>query len=155
MNSRRHLKFSVLSEAVADAQQLAGVDYRQLGNWNLTQILDHLNKSMLASIEGREQSVLPRFVRPFAKWYVFGKMKRRDMVRVSVPAPQSVVPDDQRELPDVLAEFASLCDRVESPATSFIASHPYFGRFSGDEWRTMHRRHSGHHLGFLTPTDAG
>ena len=150
--TRRHLKFQTLSDALADVRSLADLEYEQLGNWNLTKALDHLNKAMLASMEGEVKVLTPFFLRPFVKWYVFAKMKRRDVVRLSVPAPEAVVPDENGQLSELLSDFESLCERVEDSGTTFVAMHPYLGGFSAEEWRTMHRWHCGHHLGFLVPT---
>ncbi len=57
---RRKLRFQNLDEVVADAERLAAMPTRPLGNWSLGQICKHLAETMNQSIDGFEfQASLP------------------------------------------------------------------------------------------------
>ena len=52
VSGRRHLRFKSLDAVLADAEELAGGQTKQLGNWTLGQILSHLAAVFEKSIDG-------------------------------------------------------------------------------------------------------
>src|SRR5262249_18765403 len=52
LSARRVVHYASLDEFQADAKRLAGMKYRTLGQWTYPQILDHLSRTIVASIDG-------------------------------------------------------------------------------------------------------
>ena len=52
VNNRRKLRFETYDDLIADASTLSTYGYQKLGNWSLAQMLDHLTKLHVGSIEG-------------------------------------------------------------------------------------------------------
>ena len=150
---RRPLQFSNLQEAVEDAHRLNDDGYHRAGNWSLAENLDHLNKTMRLAIDG-PSFMLPAPIRPLLKWYVFGKMKRGEVITARANAPEPVQPANDVEVDAALAEFARLAKLIESDDTQLASMHPVFGKFTREEWKIMQRWHAAHHLSFLLPMGA-
>jgi hypothetical protein len=55
LKNRRDVRFSNFDEFLADADRLASGPVRQLGNWTLAQIFDHLARSMSVSVDGTNE----------------------------------------------------------------------------------------------------
>lgn len=152
---RRALRFANLTEAVADARQLQKTNYERAGNWSLGEVIDHLNKTLLMAIETPTFKGPPAIIRPLLKWFIYGKMKRGDVIKFRASAPKLLLPDDDKDLEESLAEFERLTSLVESGEAQLLPTHPFFGKFSRDDWLIMQRWHAAHHLSFLIPTAIG
>ena len=151
---RRRLCFHNLHEALDDARQLAERGYERGGQWSLGQVLDHLNKTLRMSTQTVDFG-MPRWVRPFFKWFLMGRMKSGESHAISfrAKAPPSLTPPQEVEVAPALAEFAELVQQIESPDAQFAPVHPILGQVTAEEWRCMQRWHAAHHLSFLTPLD--
>lgn len=146
---RRPLHFENLSEAVAEIRRLADGGYDRAGNWNLEQIVGHLNKTMWLAVE-EAPFRLPAIIRPVLKWIVFGRMKRGiPLKKFRAPAPAPLQPDDNQRLENLIEEFERLATLIESPDAELLDRHPVFGKFSREDWQINHRWHAAHHLSFL------
>ncbi len=150
---RRHLRFSTLQEAVADAKLLQANGYDRIGNWSLGQNVEHLNKTLRMATVG-EPFMVPAIIRPLLKLIVFRKMKKGDMLKFRAKAPPAVQPAEDVDAKIAIAEFEALSTAVEAEDAELAATHPVFGTFSAQEWRIMQRWHASHHLGFLVPKAA-
>lgn len=150
MPERRPLTFATLSDAVADARRLSESGYERAGNWNLAQVLDHLNKTLAMAVSPYPRPV-PALFRPLLRWLIYRRMKRGDVIRFRASAPSSLQPDEQLDELQVLAEFERLCALLENDTTQLVPLHPFFGAFTTEDWRIMQRWHAAHHLSFLVP----
>ena len=54
VSGRREVSYPDLEALVADAERLAGMPVKTLGNWSYAQILKHLSISMNQSIDGAD-----------------------------------------------------------------------------------------------------
>ncbi len=149
---RRNLQFSTYDELVAEIEQLHRSGYKQLGNWNLGQICDHLAYYLRGSLEGFPFR-LPWIVRRLIGRRILRRIlrgERRPAGGRTIPA--SVPPGRVDELTAVAATCA-LVRRLSDPAVPLHPS-PLFDRLTPDEWRILHLSHAAHHLGFLIPKES-
>jgi hypothetical protein len=143
---RRELRYESYADLLDDAERLAAIPCRTLGNWTLGQILLHTAQAIDSSIDGAG-FVLPAPLR----WAMTLLMKRRFLNR-SLPAgfktsPQ-FIPDDT----SVEEGLAALRHAIQRQATTTKrAAHPAFGRISQEEWDDFNLRHAEMHMSFVVP----
>lgn len=141
---RTGIHYESLDDVLTDAEQLAGDQSKQLGNWSPGQVYSHLAKPMNASIDGFGFTISAP-VRLILQLF----MKRR-FLRKSIPAginggnfssPQKV--SDEQGLDDLRAAVKR---QTEEPSR---VEHPGLGKLSREEWTNFHLRHAELHMSFL------
>ena len=150
-DARRPLKFDLLQTSVEEIQELREHGYTMAGNWNLSQICQHLSKTLKISIEGAPFR-LPFLLRPFARWLLFDSVMRGRPTRLPLIAPSQFQPDEPENVDQHIANYQELVGKVTAADAQLISDHPVFGRVSLEEWRKFHCWHAAHHLSFLQPT---
>lgn len=143
--NRRPLDFQTFDQLTADVAVLRQRGYDKVGNWSLEQILDHLTKTMLQTLDA--QKGLPRPVRWLMKPIIANLLRTRKMP--TVPAPKSVRPGPTVE-PGVEDRFADAIRR-SAALTGDRIDHPAFGWMSVHDWQQLQLIHAGRHLSFLIP----
>lgn len=118
---RRCLRFESLDAVLADAEQLAAVESKQLGNWTLGQILMHW-----ALRRG-----IPAGIRPPA--FMF----------------KEVAPPDQLTKEEGLKAFRRAVNRLKTE--SHRDWEQCFGVFTREEWDRFHMRYAELHLSYIVP----
>ena len=158
--TRRTLRFTTFTEAVAEARELED-GYLRCGRWSLGQACEHLTTFMAFSLDGFPGKRLPR---P-AAWVLRTALLNNRMMRRPMPkgmkAPLYLQPADDAgggtyggatdADSQAVQRFADVCRRVELHDGEFRPS-PIFGPLPRDKWRRVHLKHAEHHLGFLVPT---
>ena len=148
---RRNLDFSSSDEVIADIQRLQAAGYEKCGNWNLTQICQHLTETMKGGMDGfgfRLPWVLRATV---AKWaFHYGLRKRKlgsglPTFKMLKPTHENAADDDQ-----VIENCIETCRRAES-FTGPIEDYPLLNDPSVEDWRQFMWIHAAHHLSFLVP----
>jgi len=151
---RRQLRFQSLDEVLAEAEHLAVIPTRQLGNWTLGQNLMHLAKVYEKSIDGTDyrpgwfvRSLAP-FIVPFWKWWVL-----RHGLPAGIRPPafmfREVAPPNEVSTEDGLQAFRRAISRLKSE--SHRDHQQCFHLFTRDEWDRFHIRHAELHLSFIVP----
>jgi hypothetical protein len=145
---RRNLDFHDFNSVVDDIDQLHKRGYTKAGQWDLSQICEHLAKVMRLSIEGFGFK---------GAWYIRALaplIKRRFFKTRRMPtgfqAPGVLMPRNLGEEAQAVASCKEQLDRVRNYPGEFQPS-PFFGRLSPEEWRQLHLIHAAHHLSFLIP----
>lgn len=152
---RRQLKFASLDAAYADAEAIAAGDYESTGNWSLTQIVEHLARSIHGTLDGAEAPaplplrIFGRWLRPIIKKQVLTEAKPG--FQLPKPFQKQFFPTDDVGLPDALAQYRAAIDRLETATT--IPDSPFFGELSADEAKLLHRNHAALHLSFVRPKE--
>lgn len=148
---RRKLRFDSYGDLLNDVERLASGPVEQLGNWNLSQVVQHLTKTMHGSIDG-----LP--LRP--NWLIrfFGKLLlKRSFLEGPMPSgfqlPPSaaaLLPDEQDQAQAIsgLRAAVDLLQRVTDRAP-----HAILGEITLADWDRVHLRHAELHLSFLRPAN--
>lgn len=150
VKGRRKLRFATFDDVIKDAEHIASVRCRTLGNWTVAQNIDHLGKSIQAGFEGPVVKA-PWFVR----WLIAPVIKRRFLTK-GMPAGFA--------LPKKMAHFMPGSDPATETALNNLRvwsqrlltevpanDHPAFGKLSHAEWIQLHLRHAELHLSFIVP----
>ena len=151
----RTLDFRTLDDAVAEIERLARDGYRRTGKWGLTEICEHLTRTMRLGMDGTGQP-LPWIVRKtVGPWLLRRTIARRRML-AGLPAPPVVQPSPtetpERDDPETIARcVATLREAAafEGPLVRF----PLADGVSVTQWRELATVHAAHHLGFLVPQE--
>ena len=146
---RRDLKFQSLSEVMPDVDRLLERGYTSVGNWTLGEVCNHLALMIQGSVEGfqyRAPWPLRKFVAPF----VFRSLLKNRAMPECIKVSKSMLPksnlDDRAEAEALRATIGYYQMQTGEPA-----EHPFFGKISAADWRSIHEIHCSHHLSFLQP----
>lgn len=145
---RRTLHFNSYDDVLADVHALAAGPVRQLGNWSLGGVCEHLAKSMNYGIDGAPFQVA---------WYlrlVGPLLRTRFLTRPMNPGFQ-LPPNAAPYLPSQSADAAGIAELERAiERTRTVAErkpHIIFGRMSRQQWDQLHFRHAEMHLSFIVP----
>jgi len=150
VQGRRSVRYESFDDLLADAESLARVPTRAVGNWSAGQIYRHLAVSIDAMID-RSPFQLPAPMR----WLLRLLFLRRMTTRTLAPGfqlPRSAA----RMIPPPTETGAGLdllrraIARIKS--TDERAPHGGFGRLTREQWDAFQLRHAELHMSFLVPT---
>ena len=151
---RRQIDLRSAAEVIDEINRLRLSGYEKTGQWNLTQICQHLTASMNGGMEGFGFRV-PWIVRAtVAKWafrYCLNKRKLfsgAPTFKILKPQHASVEEDDA-----AIEECIETCRRTEQFAGP-IEDYALLNDVSVEDWRDFMWIHAAHHLGFLVPKEA-
>lgn len=153
VTGRRILHFDTIDEVLADAEQLSGGPYVQLGNWSLGEVCEHLAKSLDSATDDNQfqPNLLLKLMGPFLK---------QRMITTTTPAgfrmPEKMkpifMPASGTATDDGLAHLRTAVERFQT--ADLPARSPTFGKMSRDDWHQFHCRHAELHLSFLVPQES-
>jgi hypothetical protein len=148
MPRQRPLRLRTLDDAAAEVVRLRDGGYSPRGNWNLTQVCDHLTRTMRVGLDGHEPRLpwaLRKLVWPLARYTLW-----RGRMVSGAPAPAFVVPavteDDFSTVDVFFATLAEARDRRDP-----IPPYVLCDGLTLDDWRRLMVIHAQHHLAFLEP----
>ncbi len=134
VKNRRKVRYQNFDEFLADAERLAARPVRELGNWTLAQIFDHLAHSMNVSIDGTPE----RF--PWALRTALRLVRKRIIGHPMKPGYQ--VPENVAALlrPEITPCLRESACKLRNAAARFqtqseFPPHPAFGTLTRDEYR--------------------
>ena len=151
VKGRRKLRFESYDDLTAEADRLAAGEVEMLGNWKLSEVFDHLAKSLDSSIDGG----MKPFPAPM-RWMLRLLMKKKFLDQ-EVPsgftfpddAKAVVGPDSEADVRETLERLHRACERCKSESQRAV--HPGFGELTREEWDRFNLRHAEMHLGFAKP----
>lgn len=151
VSGRRDVRYENYDQQLADAERLAGVEIRTLGNWSYGQILRHLARSIDAMIDGA----------PFAfpapiQWVMRLLMKKRFLSKplkpgFKLPAKAGRLNPEATTTEEGLAELRTAIARAKTDSTR--APHGGFGQLSEEESDAFQFRHAEMHMSFVVPAE--
>jgi hypothetical protein len=150
--ARRELHYTHIDAILADAQHMAGGKFRTIGQWTFPQILDHLAKSFVASIDGFGFRA-PWFARVLIAPFMKNSFLTKTM-RAGFKLPQSAKalhPDSDLDLPAALDRLKQAIARYKQE--QHHEPHPFLGNLAPQEYDSLHMRHSELHLSFVVPDE--
>ncbi|MDZ4683578.1 MAG: DUF1569 domain-containing protein [Planctomycetaceae bacterium] len=155
VTGRRRLRFASLDEVLVEAEHLAVIETRQLGNWSLGQALSHLAAVYEKSIDGTVFRP-GLFLRLLVK--VAGPLLKR-WARVGLPAGirppafmfNEVAPADRVSIAEGLVAFRGAIGRLKAESKRDFKQ--CFNLFTREEWDQFHMRHAELHLSFIVPAE--
>jgi len=150
VRGRRKVHYHNLNELMADVELLSGGGYRQLGNWNLGQVCQHLAGGLKMGLDGTSLKF---------PWYLklIGPLVKRRFLTKTMPAGFKLPPQGAEELvPSHSATDQQGIDTLHSAVARWHREpqrvmHPMFGRMSPEEWEQFTCRHAELHMSFLLP----
>ncbi len=146
---RRLLDFRSWPELLAEIDHLREAGYRRLGNWDLSQILEHVGEGMRTAVHGIEHRA-PWIFRKFIGPLVLSQILRKRRVRAGIRVPSWWQPGPTHDESEAVACFRSRLAEFEALKTEPFP-HPFFGPMSKVQWNDLVLVHGAHHLGFLMP----
>jgi hypothetical protein len=150
VKGRRELHFATLAEVQAEAERLASIPVRQLGNWPLGYSLAHLAGSMKMSLDGANFKA-PFYIRMFAplikKQLLRGPM--RPGFQLPKQATEQLMPRSALTTLEGLDQLRTQIERLSREPKR--APSAVFGPMTREEWDQLHLRHAELHLSFYVP----
>jgi hypothetical protein len=150
-DGRRTLTFGGLHEVMPEVDRLLA-GHRPAGNWSLGQICNHLGSTLLCSVEGFPEAA------PWPVRATLGRLFKRKVLRSGVMPTGVGLPEKFVPKPDLDARAEAEALRAAINAFSShrgpVASHPFFGPMTYDDWARLHTIHGAHHLSFLLPVES-
>lgn len=141
---RRELRYDSYADLLDDAERLAAIPHRTLGNWSFGQILLHTAQALDSSIDGAG------FVLPAPLRWVMTLMMKRRFLSQSIPAGFKSSPQFIPGETSVEEGFVALRRAIGRQATtSQRAAHPAFGNIAQKEWDDFNMRHAEMHMSFV------
>lgn len=151
MPKQRSLKLESFNDLLTELSTIENQYQNQTvtttGNWSFYQILDHLTKSIVASIQGYPKmmpATIRRTLGPKALKHILktGKMKAGAK---NPDAPQKREEGDEKK---ALAELRQSIQDFRSHKGDY-AEHAFFGPINPEDYEKLHSIHAALHLGFV------
>jgi len=149
VSGRRELTYQNYDELLADAERLAAVPCRTLGNWSYAPILTHLASALGSSIDGVPFS-MPFPVQLFAKLALKSKFLSKTLpagFKIPKNAEQQFSPPDSASVQEALESLRRAAGRCQQESN--CARHPLFGKLTRQEWDQFSLRHAELHMSFV------
>jgi hypothetical protein len=149
---RRVVRYRTLAELEADAQRLAEVPVRTVGNWSYGQILQHLAVVTNCAFDGFGFEA-PWFARKLiAPWVKNSLLTKPMSAGFKLPArARTLLPEDV-PLDEALDNLRRALGRFASETPT--ARHPFLGALASQEWESLALRHAELHMSFVIPAEA-
>jgi hypothetical protein len=148
---RRQLDFRSGQEVIDEIERLRRTGYVRAGTWNLSQICEHLDKTMRLGLSGGDFR-MPRVVQAtLGKWFFRRSLKKRKMMS-GLPSHRSLMPeaDEIVENEPTIDACIGTIREVEAFAGP-VENYPLVSQVNVNEWRDLMWIHASHHLSFLLP----
>lgn len=147
--SRRRLDFHSWPEVLADIDQLHSAGYQRAGNWDLSQILDHVGEGLRVAVRGFDHRG-PWIVRKLLGPIILKRIFKQRRMKAGIKVPDWWLPGPTHDESDAVNRF-----RADLKAFDEMKSephpHPFFGPLSKSQWQDLVQIHASHHLSFLVP----
>ena len=150
----RKLDFHSADQAIAEIETLQAQGYQAHGKWSLTQICDHLTKTMRGGMDGFDFRI-PWILRVLVTGPMFRRLLRTRHMPSGIPTFQIVKPitptQEQPEVIETCIQTLKECRDFAGP----LPTHPAADWMTVEQWRDIMWIHAAHHLGYLTPQSNG
>ena len=149
---KRALDFRTGDEVITEIESLRAKGYTPGKNWNLTQICEHLTKTMVGGMEGFGFR-LPKILRATIVKWMFQRMLRKRQMPSAPTHPRLKPETSAGQDRDVVIDecIATLRRAMNFPGP--IEDYPFLDDLPVEDWRQFMWMHAAHHLGFLHPKD--
>ena len=145
----RQLELKGFPEVLAEIDCLQRSGYQKAGQWDFTQVCDHLTYFIKGSLDGHAFHVAWLLKSLFGRCVLRRILKKRKM-KAGVFTPQKPLPAPGGDEAAAVARLKEVIGRLQTHQGELHDS-PFFGHLTPEEWRELHLIHCNHHLGFLVP----
>jgi hypothetical protein len=148
--ARRRLRFLTHGDILTEVRSLAGRPTRQLGNWSLPAITQHLAAAMNLCIDGDVPFRVPLTTRILARIYRKRILNGRLPVGFKLPeGAVTILYPEPESMDAAIAELEKAIARLKT--TNQRVAHPALGSMNAAQWDLFHLRHAELHLSFIVP----
>jgi hypothetical protein len=150
--SRRRLDFKSFQDALADIDHLRAAGYDRSGNWDLSQILDHVGEGMRTAMRGNEHQG-PWIIRKLIGPILLKRVLRQRRMKAGIKVPDWWLPGPTHDESAAVTQFRDEVSAFQAMTTTPFP-HPFLGKLTREQWNDLVLIHAAHHLGFLVPRAA-
>lgn len=145
-------RFESFDQLITEVRSLGARPTRQLGNWSLAQICQHVGIGMRETVEADKLFDAPLWLRLLGPWL------RGRVLKSGLPRGFQIPRGGERLIPPPVSFDEGLA-ALEAGIATLKASdrriaHPVFGRMSIAQWDQFHLRHAEMHLSFIVPLES-
>jgi hypothetical protein len=144
---RRKLDFHRWSEVLADIDQLHRSGYQRCGNWDLSQILDHVGEGLRTAQKGFDHQG-PWIVRKLFGPLILKRILSQRKMKAGIKVPPWWLPGPAHDESKAIHRFKEDVACFEKYSAT-PKPHPFFGPLTKPQWNDLALIHAGHHLSFL------
>jgi hypothetical protein len=147
-SARREVHYMSLDELRADIDRMAETTVRTVGNWTYPQILDHLTKSLTASLDGFG------FKAPWLARVLIAPLVKNSILTKGIKPGFKLPKVGQHLYPSTDIELAMAVENIHKALARYETEpqripHPFFGRLASQEYTSFHLRHCELHMSFV------
>ncbi len=149
---RRPLDFKTWHDALADVDHLRRAGYDRVGNWDLSQTVEHVGEGLRTALRGtnhRAAWIIRKFLGPM----VLRRIVRDRRMKTGIKVPQWWLPGPTHDESAAVDQFRSDISAFQEMSTAPFP-HPFFGALTKQQWNDLALIHAAHHLSFLIPRDS-
>ncbi len=146
---RRHLDFKTWPELLADIDHLRQAHYDRAGNWDLSQILEHVGEGLRTALHGIDHQatwIIRRFIGPL----ILKRILSQRRMKAGIKVPQWWLPGPSHDESAAVDQFHAQVSAFQGLTTTPFP-HPFFGPMTKQQWNDLVLVHAAHHLSFLIP----
>jgi hypothetical protein len=146
---RRQLDFKNWQELLADVEQLRGAGYDRLGNWDLSQIVDHVGEGLRTATRGNDHQagwIIRKLLGPL----ILKRILRTRRMKAGIKVPPWWLPGPTHDESAAVNQFHADIAAFDALTTAPYP-HPFFGPLTKQQWNDLVLIHAAHHLSFLVP----
>jgi hypothetical protein len=149
---RRKLDFQSWPEVLADIDHLRQTGYRRAGQWDLSQIVDHVGEGLRTAVHGTEHRAA-WLIRKLAGPIVLKRILNQRRMKAGIKVPDWWLPGPGHDESDAIDRFRADLAAFQALSTT-PCPHPFFGQLSKSQWNDLVLIHAAHHLSFLVPRES-
>jgi len=146
---RRRLDFQNWTEALADIDYLNRAGYARAGNWDLSQVADHVGEGLRTALRGNDHRgpwIIRRLIGPL----ILKRILRDRRMKAGIKVPKWWLPGPTHDESAAIDQFRSEILAFQAMTTTPFP-HPFFGAMTKQQWNDLALVHAAHHLSFLIP----
>ncbi len=147
--ARRRLDFRSWAEVLADVDHLRHAGYDRAGNWDLSQIVDHVGDGLRTAQRGSKHQG-PWIIRKLIGPLLLQRILRQRRMKAGIKVPQWWLPGPTHDESAAVDQFRADIAAFERMTTQPFP-HPFLGRLTKEQWHDLALIHAAHHLSFLVP----
>ncbi len=148
---RRKLDFKNWPEVLADIDHLRRAGYDRAGNWDLSQIVEHIGEGPRTALRGKNHRA-GWMIRKLLGPIVLRQILRQRRMKAGIKVPEWWLPGPTHDESAAINAFRADLSAFQQMTTDPFP-HPFFGTLTKQQWNDLALIHAAHHLSFLVPRD--
>jgi hypothetical protein len=136
---------------LADIDHLNRAGYDRAGNWDLSQVVDHVGEGLRTAQRGNDHRAAWIIRKVFGP-LVLQRILRQRRMKAGIKVPEWWLPGPTHDESAAIDQFRGEIAAFQAMTTEPFP-HPFFGALSKQQWNELALIHAAHHLSFLIPKD--